>query len=200
MIERVRGTLVATGPGSVVIETGGVGLQLAASSSTVAGLPRIGEEARLLTYLVVREDALQLYGFGSEAERELFLLLLGVQSVGPKLALAVLSGGDAGSVGAAIAAGDAARLQATPGVGKRTAERIVVELREKIAPGLADLARGGGALGSAAASSDPRILARQALEGLGFAPEELDVMLAGVDADTVEGLVSGALKKSRANA
>ncbi|MBJ7472831.1 MAG: Holliday junction branch migration protein RuvA [Solirubrobacteraceae bacterium] len=200
MIERVRGTLLATGAAHVVVEVGGVGLQLSASSSTIAALPRIGEEARLLAYLVVREDALQLYGFGSEAERELFLLLLGVQSVGPKLALAVLSSGDPGVVGAAIASGDAARLQAVPGVGKRTAERIVVELRDKIAPGLADLASGGGALGSAAASSDPRILARQALEGLGFAPGELDAMLSGVEADSVEELVSGALRKSRASA
>lgn len=200
MIERVRGTLLATGASHVVVEVGGIGLTLSASSSTIAALPRIGEEARLLTYLVVREDALQLYGFGSEAERELFLLLLGVQAIGPKLALSVLSSGDPGVVGAAIASGDAKRLQAVPGVGKRTAERIVVELRDKIAPGLAEVASGGGALGSAAASSDPRILARQALEGLGFAPAELDSMLAGVEADTVEELVSGALKKSRASA
>lgn len=200
MIERVRGTLLATSGGHVVVEVGGVGLSLAASTSTIAGLPRIGEEARLLAYLVVREDALQLYGFGSEAERELFLLLLGVQSVGPKLALAVLSSGDPGLVGAAIAGGDAARLQAVPGVGKRTAERIVVELRDKIAPGLADVASGGGALGSAAASADPRILARQALEGLGFAPAELESMLSGIEADSVEELVSGALKKARAKA
>lgn len=200
MIERVRGTLLATGASHVVVEVGGVGLTLSASSATIAALPRIGEEAKLLSYLVVREDALQLYGFGSEAERELFLLLLGVQAIGPKLALAVLSSGDPGVVGAAIASGDAKRLQAVPGVGKRTAERIVVELRDKIAPGLAEVAGGGGALGSAAASSDPRILARQALEGLGFAPAELESMLAGIEADSVEDLVSAALKKSRASA
>ncbi len=199
MIERVRGTLVHVGAGSVVVEVGGVGLSLATSSSTQAGLPRLGEQVRLLAYLAVREDALQLYGFGSEAERELFLLLLGVQSVGPKLALAVLSGGDPGQIGAAIASGDAARLQAVPGVGKRTAERIVVELREKIAPGLASHpGMPGAALGQAAAASDPKILARQALEGLGFAPIELDTMLAGVEGDSVEDLVSGALKKARA--
>lgn len=200
MIERVRGTLVDTGASHVVIEVGGVGLSLAASASTIAALPRLGQEARLLAYLVVREDALQLYGFGSEAERELFLLLLGVQSVGPKLALAVLSSGDPGSVGAAIATGDAARLQAVPGVGKRTAERIVVELRDKIAPGLAGLGAGSAALGGAAIASDPRILARQALEGLGFGTAELDEMLAGAEGDSVEDLVAGALRKSRANA
>ncbi|MDO9354715.1 MAG: Holliday junction branch migration protein RuvA [Solirubrobacteraceae bacterium] len=199
MIERVRGTLVHTSAATVVVEVGGVGLSLSVSSSTLGALPRLGEQVQLLAYLAVREDALQLFGFGSEAERDLFLLLLGVQSVGPKLALAVLSGGDAGQIGAAIASGDAARLQATPGVGKRTAERIVVELRDKIAPGLSAGINGpGAALGRAAASSDPKILARQALEGLGFGPIELDSMLTDVDGDSVEELVAGALKKARA--
>jgi Holliday junction DNA helicase RuvA len=198
MIDRVRGTLVDTATGQAVVEVGGVGLSLLVSSSTLGGLPPLGGEVQLLSYLAVREDALTLYGFGSQAERELFLLLLGVQSVGPKLALAVLSGGDAGQIGAAIATGDAKRLQAVPGVGKRTAERIVVELRDKIAPGLASASAHGPSLGHAAASSDPRVMARQALEGLGFAPVELDAMLTGVDGDTVEELVAGALKKSRA--
>lgn len=199
MIDRVRGTLVDTSAAQVVVEVGGVGLLLAVSSSTIGALPPLGGEVQLLSYLAVREDALTLYGFGSQAERELFLLLLGVQSVGPKLALAVLSGGDAGQIGAAIATGDAARLQAVPGVGKRTAERIVVELREKIAPGLATAsASHGPSLGHVAASADPRVQARQALEGLGFAPAELDAMLRGVTGDTVEELVAGALKKARA--
>ncbi|MDQ8044358.1 MAG: Holliday junction branch migration protein RuvA [Solirubrobacteraceae bacterium] len=200
MIDRVRGTLVDTTATSAVVEVGGVGLSLLASTSTLAALPPLGGEVQLLSYLAVREDALTLYGFGSQAERELFLLLLGVQSVGPKLALAVLSGGDAGQIGAAIATGDAARLQAVPGVGKRTAERIVVELREKIAPGLVAASHGshGPSLGHVAASKDPRLQARQALEGLGFAPAELDAMLQGVAGDSVEELVAGALKKSRA--
>jgi Holliday junction DNA helicase RuvA len=197
MIERVRGELLAVGVTDVVIDVGGVGLSLSASASTIAGLPRIGEEAKLLTYLVVREDALQLYGFGSAAERELFLLLLGVQAVGPKLALAVLSSGDPGVVGAAIATGDTARLTSVPGIGKRTAERVVVELKDKISPGLAAVAAGGGALGNAAAAADPRIQARQALEGLGFQPAELDALLRGADGSSVEELVSSALKRSR---
>jgi len=198
MIDRVRGTLVDQAAGQVVIEVGGIGLQLAVSSNTLAGLPAIGEPVLLLSYLAVREDALQLYGFGSAAERELFSLLLGVQSVGPKLALAVLSGGDPANIASAIATGDAARLTKTPGVGKRTAERIVVELRDKIAPGLSAAAgEGRAALASAAAAADPRIEARLALEGLGFAPGELDAMLADADGATVEALVSGALKKAR---
>lgn len=198
MIDRVRGTLVDLSAGQVVIEVGGVGLQLAVSSNTIGSLPPLGEPVMLLSYLAVREDALQLYGFGSPAERELFTLLLGVQSVGPKLALAVLSGGEPAHIASAIATGDAARLTATPGVGKRTAERIVVELRDKIAPGLSSAAsHGPSALATAAAAADPRIEARLALEGLGFAPGELDVMLAEAEGESVEELVAGALKKAR---
>lgn len=198
MIDRVRGTLVDLSAGQVVIEVGGVGLQLAVSSNTIGSLPPLGEPVMLLSYLAVREDALQLYGFGSPAERELFTLLLGVQSVGPKLALAVLSGGEPAHIASAIATGDAARLTATPGVGKRTAERIVVELRDKIAPGLSSAAsHGASALATAAAAADPRIEARLALEGLGFAPGELDAMLAEADGTSVEELVAGALKKAR---
>ena len=201
MIERIRGNVVTTDGASVVVLVGGVGLHVAVSTATLASLPVDGGEVELLTYLVVREDALQLYGFGSEAERELFLLLLAVQSVGPKLALAVLSSGDPGNVGAAIATGDAARLQRVPGVGKRTAERIVVELRDKIAPSLASAGASGGparAIGSAAASADPRLMARQALEGLGFSLDELDVMLAAAEGDDVEAIVASALKAARA--
>lgn len=195
MIDRVRGTLVALTDGQAVVEVGGIGLQLAVSSSTAGSLPPLGEPVQLLSYLAVREDALQLYGFASAAERELFTLLLGVQSVGPKLALAVLSGGDPAQIASAIAVGDVARLQATPGVGKRTAERIVVELRDKIAAGLTGAAsQAGGALATAAAAADPRIEARVALEGLGFAAAELDAMLAAAEGSTVEELVAGALK------
>lgn len=201
MIERVRGQVVSADGTGVVVLVGGVGLQVAVSTATLASLPIDGEEVELLTYLVVREDALLLYGFGSEAERDLFHLLIGVQSVGPKLALAVLSSGDPGSVGAAIATGESARLQRVPGVGKRTAERIVVELRDKIAPSLTSRSGGPGsgrAIGAAAASVDPRILARQALEGLGFSLDELDAMLSAAEGDDVEAIVASALKASRA--
>ena len=97
-----------------------------------AHVPAVGHQTLLHTHLVVRDDALALYGFATEEERELFLMLLGVQSVGPKVALAVLSGGPPRDLLAAVAGGDTARLQAVPGIGKRTAERIVVELREKV--------------------------------------------------------------------
>ena len=102
-------------------------------------MPAVGKHVLLHSHLVVREDALALYGFATEEERELFLMLIAVQSVGPKVALAVLSGGPPRELLAAVAAGDTARLQAAPGVGKRTAERIIVELREKV--GATDLSR-----------------------------------------------------------
>ena len=102
------------------------------SAETLSHVPRIGEPVTLFTHLIVREDALTLMGFATEEERDLFLLLIGVQGVGPKMALAVLSGGPPRELLAAVAASDTARLQAVPGIGKRTAERIIVELKTKI--------------------------------------------------------------------
>jgi len=200
MIDRVRGTLLHVDVGYAVVEAGGVGLRIATSGATLRSLPALGEEARLLTYLVVREDALQLYGFASEAERELFLMLLGVQAVGPKLALAVLSSGDPSEIAAALAIGDVQRMQTVPGIGKRTAERIVVELREKVAPGLAAVSGGDliAAHASAAASDDPRVLARRGLEELGFGGDEAERLLLGATGATVEQLLATALRGARA--
>ena len=121
-------------PGEVVIEAAGVGYRLAVSSETLsarAARGRAGHAAH--AHLVLRDDGMHLYGFSTEAERELFLMLIGVQGVGPKVALAVLSGGAPRELLNAIASGDTARFQAVPGIGKRTAERIIVELREKVA-------------------------------------------------------------------
>ena len=117
----------------------------------------------LHTHLVLRDDGMHLFGFATETERELFLMLIGVQGVGPKVALAVLSGGRPRELLNAIAAGDAARFQAVPGIGKRTAERVIVELREKVAGRVSEeiVVRRG-------ASDDPRTLAREGLLGLGF--------------------------------
>ena len=134
---------------------------------------------------------MQLYGFASEDERELFLMLVGVQGVGPKVALAVLSGGSPRELTNAIAAGDAARFQAAPGIGKRTAERIIVELREKVA---------GEAVADAVQitrSDDPRTLAREGLLGLGFAPAEADQLLDSAAGETPEDLIASALKAAR---
>jgi Holliday junction DNA helicase RuvA len=175
----------------VVISCGGVGYRLAVSAETLRHVPAAGKQATLHTHLIVRDDALALYGFASEEERDLFLLLLGVQSVGPKMALAVLSGGPPRELLSAVAAGDTARLQAVPGIGKRTAERIVVELREKVGAAAANdpivITRG----------DDPRSLARDGLLGLGFTPQEADKLLDGAAGDTPEALIAAALKASR---
>ena len=192
MIASVRGAVVSRLPGDVVIEAAGVGYRLSVSSETLAAVPRAGEQATLLTHLVLRDDGMHLYGFSSEAERELFLMLIGVQGVGPKVALAVLSGGAPRELLNAIASGDTARFQAVPGIGKRTAERIIVELREKVAGKVTD-----DIVVRRTASDDPRTLAREGLLGLGFTPQEADGMLDTVAGDTPEDLISEALKAAR---
>jgi Holliday junction DNA helicase RuvA len=143
--------------------------------------------------LVVRDDALALYGFATEEERELFLALIGVQSVGPKVALAVLSGGSPRELVAAVVAGDVARLQAVPGIGKRTAERIVVELREKVGVE-SDL---GDAPITVTRGDDPRNVARDGLLELGFQPAEAQALLADATGDTAEELLASALRGAR---
>jgi Holliday junction DNA helicase RuvA len=146
----------------------------------------------LHAHLVVRDDALALYGFATEEERELFLLLLGVQSVGPKVALAVLSGGTPRELVAALAAGDSARFQAVPGIGKRTAERIIVELREKVG---VELPEHGDVV--IRRSDDPRSIAREGLIGLGYTAAEVDGMLDRAAGGTAEDLISDALRSAR---
>jgi len=132
VISLLRGEVAVRRADHVVILCDSVGYRAAVSAETLRHVPPIGEQVTLHTHLIVRDDALALYGFHAEQERDLFLMLLSVQAVGPKVALAVLSGGAPRELIAAIAAGDAARFQAVPGIGKRTAERIIVELREKV--------------------------------------------------------------------
>jgi holliday junction DNA helicase RuvA len=191
MIALITGEVAVRRGDHVVVSCGGVGYRLAVSAETLRHVPRVGETVTLHAHLVVREDALSLFGFATEEERDLFLLLLGVPSVGPKMALAVLSGGPPRELLAAVAAGDGARLQAVPGIGKRTAERIVVELREKVGVAPVDdpivVARG----------DDPRLLARDGLLGLGFSPQEADALLDGAPGDTPEALISHALRVAR---
>ena len=194
MIASVRGTVTVRRADHVVVECGGVGYRLAVSAQTMRGVPAAGKEALLHSHLVMRDDAIQLYGFASEEERELFLLLNGVQGVGPKVALAVLSGGTTRELMSAIGSGDSARFQAVPGIGKRTAERIIVELREKVSGAEA----GGGAPEIVVTrTDDPRALARQGLVGLGFSPQEADDLLDRSEGDTPEDLIAEALKAAR---
>jgi holliday junction DNA helicase RuvA len=192
VIASIRGEVISRFGGEVVIEAAGVGYKLAVSSETLSAVPAAGEQGRLFTHLVMRDDAMNLYGFSTQAERELFLMLIGVQSVGPKVALAVLSGGTPRELLNAIASGDTARFQAVPGIGKRTAERIIVELREKVAGKVSD-----EIVVRHTPSDDPRTLAREGLLGLGFTPQEADGMLDTVAGDTPEDLISEALKAGR---
>jgi Holliday junction DNA helicase RuvA len=192
VIASVRGVVLSRLPGEVVIEAAGVGYRLAVSSETLSGVPRVGEAGTLHTHLVLRDDGMHLYGFSSEAERELFLMLIGVQGVGPKVALAVLSGGAPRELLNAIATGDTARFQAVPGIGKRTAERIIVELREKVAGKATD-----DIVVRRTASDDPRTLAREGLLGLGFSPQETDRLLDQAAGESAQALIEGALKAAR---
>ena len=132
MIAHLAGTLASKSPEEVVIDVHGVGFQLLLSLHSFYRLPEAGQPVRLVTYTHVREDALQLFGFSDAGERALFLLLLSVAGVGPKLALNILSGMPAEELVEALDAGDVARLVSIPGVGKKTAERLVLELREKM--------------------------------------------------------------------
>jgi Holliday junction DNA helicase RuvA len=191
LIASVRGEVIVRRPDHVVVECGGVGYRLAVSANTLKAVPRVGEEVLVHTHLVMRDDGMHLYGFSSEPERELFLMLIGVQSVGPKVALAVLSGGTPRDLLSAIAGGDSARFQAVPGIGKRTAERIIVELREKVA---------GATSGEeivVTRTDDPRSLAREGLLGLGFSLQEADRLLDGTRGETPEELIAEALRAAR---
>jgi holliday junction DNA helicase RuvA len=193
MIALVSGEVAVRRPDYVVIDTaGGVGYRLAVSGETLRHVPAVAQRVSLHAHLVVRDDALSLYGFATEEERDLFLALIGVQSVGPKVALAVLGGGTPRDLVAALAAGDSARLQAVPGIGKRTAERIVVELREKVgAP-----ADGPPAI-TVTRGNDPRALARDGLLELGFPPAEAQALLEQAEGANAEELLASALKGAR---
>lgn len=195
MIALVRGEVAVRRPDHVVVLTGGVGYRLAVSAETLRHVPAAGRTVTLHSHLVVRDDALALYGFATEEERDLFLALIGVQSVGPKVALAVLSGGPPRDLVAAVATGDVARLQAVPGIGKRTAERIVVELREKVAAALG----AGGEEIVVTRSDDPRRLARDGLVELGFTVPEADELLRDAADDTPEALIAQALRAARSS-
>lgn len=176
MIARLRGRPVARTAEGLVVDVHGVGYLVAATPSVLRRADGAAEVS-VETYLHVREDALQLYGFADTAERELFTQLLTVSGIGPKVALAVVSGSAPAELRRAIALGDHARFQAIPGIGKKTAERIVLELKEKLASeDVVPLAAGGGA-------EEPRshVVARDALVELGYSLVEAEQALAAVD-------------------
>jgi len=183
VIARLRGTVAARTAAGVVLDVGGVGYLVAATPRVAA---RVGEEATVETYLHVRDDALQLYGFASAGERELFELLLGVSGVGPKVALAIVSGSSPEELRRAIAREDTARFEAIPGIGRKTAQRVVLELREKMTVSAPDVGTAGAG-----------VLARDALVELGWSVPDAERALAGVDESLpVEEQVRSALKRA----
>ena len=186
MISRIRGELVDVGLDHAVVDCGGVGYLLFISAQTSSSLPKVGSSVALHTHLISRDDSMNLYGFADLDERSLFQSLLGVSSVGPKVALAVVGSAAPGALRAAIAGGDVARLQAVPGVGKRTAERICVDLRELVGD-FVTATDGGGA-------ESARSLARDGLIGLGVEERLVDGLLDEAEGESVEELIQSALK------
>ena len=196
MIVFLHGKLAQKSPAKAVVECGGVGYEALIPLSTYERLPATGGEVMLLTHHEVREDAQLLYGFASEAERDLFALLVSVSGVGPKIALSVISGFSVGEVQLCIANGDAKRLATVKGVGRKTAERIVVELRDKVNP-IEALANGKAAAGE----GDAQVLrdAMLTLAALGYADDASRKMVQNVlsghpEAKDVESIVKLALK------
>lgn len=194
MIGRLRGTLLEKQPPWLVIDVGGVGYELEASMTTLLALPATGEQVQLHTHLTVREDAHLLYGFAREKERALFRALIKVNGIGPKLALAILSGMEEEAFIRCVLEDDVKSLTRLPGVGKKTAERLVIEMRDRFPhwtqPGLEsqDIASSG----SLPMPQDPRQDAEAALISLGYKPTEASRMLSGLE----EGLSTEALIKS----
>ncbi|HEX7966149.1 MAG TPA: Holliday junction branch migration protein RuvA [Gammaproteobacteria bacterium] len=176
MIGLLRGTLLRKQPPHLLVDVHGVGYEVEAPMSTFYDLPEAGAEVTLYTHLTVREDAHVLFGFGSEAERRFFRSLIRVNGVGPKLALTILSGISADGFVRCVQENDTAALTRLPGIGKKTAERLVVEMRDR----LDDI---GGAAAAAGVSAHPRDEALSALVSLGYKPQEAAQMLRAIKED-----------------
>lgn len=193
MIGRLSGVLVAKQPPLLLVEVGGVGYELEAPMSTIFKLPEVGSRVRLHTHLVVREDAQILYGFQTESERSLFRQLVKVSGVGPKIALAVLSGISVDEFWSCVRAGDAVKLVKLPGIGKKTGERLLVEMRDRAsaADAVPDFSAG-------AVAGTPLQEARGALLALGYkAPEAQKLADAVYREDmTAEQIIREALKRA----
>lgn len=200
MIGRIRGTLVHKQPPEILVDVGGIGYEIQVPMTTLFRLPGLGEPVTVLTHFVVRDDAQLLYGFVDESDRTLFRLLIKVNGVGPKLALTILSGMDSTSFARCVQRDDISSLVALPGVGKKTAERLLIEMRDKIKDWLvgADQAPQGtnGDL-IAAPPADIVADAEGALIALGYKPQEASRMVSGVNDDSIddsEELIRRALK------
>ena len=206
MIVQLTGTLVEVLPSSVVLDVGGVGFELGVSSVTAASLPAVGEAGvTLLVRLIVREDAMELYGFATRAERALFDRLRAIAGVGPKLALAVLSTYTPSALAQVVATQDAARMAQVPGVGRKKASRLLVELQDVFAKdaelrGLVGLSPAGELPldGPSAAAPGVEAEATEALLSMGFTPQEAELALDGAaeaGATTIEAVLAYALRR-----
>ena len=192
MIGRLRGTLASKQPPWLVVDVGGVGYELEAPMSTIFDLPGVGHEVSLFTHYAVKEDTVALYGFLRETERTLFRTLQKVSGIGAKIALAVLSGASADEFARQVQTGDIAALTRIPGIGKKTAERIVVELRDRV-DGIALSAPGFHGSG---VPKDPVSEASVALQQLGYKPVEVARLVkeAADTGDSAETIIRKALK------
>jgi Holliday junction DNA helicase RuvA len=193
VIARLRGLIVRKGPGEVVLEVGGVGYRVQIPVSTFCRLGDVGSEAGLLTYTHVREDTLALFGFLTAEEQELFELLIGVAGVGPKLAVNILSGIEAPELVQALCASDVARLTRIPGVGKKTAERLVLELKEKVQKLLAPASPEAAAASAGATLKDDLV---SALANLGYSRPEAEKGVARALQDGAGGRFEDLLRRA----
>ncbi|NRB56394.1 MAG: Holliday junction branch migration protein RuvA [Salinicola sp.] len=200
MIGRLHGTLLEKHPPWIVIDVHGVGYELETSMTTLVSMPGVGEEVHVYTHLSVREDAHLLYGFARDEERQLFRALIRVNGVGPKLALAILSGMDTDAFIRCVMDGDSKALTKLPGVGKKTADRLIVEMRDRFPhwqEGQGSLLKAGTV--AARPSSDPHADAEAALVTLGYKPTEASRMLSGLDKNLpTEALIKAALSRQLA--
>ena len=198
MIGRIRGKLVDKQPPDILVEVGGIGYELQVPMTTLFQLPELGAEVSLVTHFVVREDAQLLYGFIDERDRSLFRQLIKVSGVGPKLGLTILSGMDSASFARCVQRDDISSLVALPGVGKKTAERLLVEMRDKLKDWLGQVDSGVAAAGLApVAVTDIVADAEGALIALGYKPAEASRVVAAVNDDAIddsEELIRRALK------
>lgn len=181
MIYSVTGTLVVTEPGAAVIDVGGVAFRCMTSMNTLRNLPKLSEKTTLYTYLNVREDALDLFGFATKGELSCFRLLTSISGVGPKVGLAILSQLTPEDVALAAAAGDAKRFTKANGVGQKLAQRIVLELKDKVAKGMADGITLEDVSGPAAAPAGGAAQAVAALTSLGYSTSEAAAAVARCD-------------------
>ncbi len=193
MIDFVEGVLVEKAEDCAVVALGGMGLALHLTTGTLGGLPPVGKKVRLYAHLYIKEDVVQLYGFRDRREREVFLRLIGVTGIGPRAALAILSAYDPDTFVRLVASEDLEAITAVSGVGKKSGQRIIVELKDKLAPLAGDL----GAVAAGPDGGDLLREAREALKGLGYSVAEANRALDGYRCEEprVEDMIRYALRR-----